>query len=97
MFIIQTATTTGGSGAGIYYWDGTQWNFIANTTITGNYWSLTGNSGTSPSSNFIGTTDAKDFVARTNNIERMRILGANSGSSQDGWIGMGIAVPRSSH
>ena len=89
------SSTTGGSGTGIYYWNGSTWNFLANTTITGNYWSLLGNSGTSASSNFIGTTDAIDFVARTNNVERMRILGAANGSSKAGWIGMGIAIPRS--
>lgn len=89
------SSTTGGSGLGIYYWDGSKWNFLTNTTFTGNYWSITGNSGTSPSSNFIGTTDAKDFVARTNNVERMRILGVASGSSQVGWIGMGVTLPKS--
>lgn len=35
-------------------------------------WRLVGNSGTNPSSHFIGTTDAQDFVIRTNNVERMR-------------------------
>ncbi len=90
------STTIGGSGTGIYYWDGSNWNFLANTTTALNYWSLTGNSGTSASTNFIGTSDATDFVTRTNNIERMRILGAANGSSKAGWIGMGITVPRSS-
>lgn len=90
------SSTTGGSGAGIYYWDGGKWNFLVNTTTTLNYWTLTGNSGTTASSNFIGTTDAIDFVTKTNNTERIRILGAASGSSKAGWIGMGISVPRSS-
>ncbi len=85
----------GGSGTGVYYWDGSNWNFLANTTTTGNYWSINGNSGTSASTNFIGTTDAKDFVARTNNVERMRILGVANGSSQVGWIGMGVTAPKS--
>ncbi len=89
------SSITGGSGIGIYYWDGSSWNYLANTTITGNYWSITGNSGTAPASNFIGTTDAKDFVAKTNNTERMRIMGAASGSSQAGWIGMGVTLPKS--
>lgn len=89
------SSITGGSGIGIYYWDGSKWNYLANTTITGNYWSITGNSGTTPASNFIGTTDAKDFVAKTNNTERMRIMGAASGSSQAGWVGMGVTLPKS--
>lgn len=37
-------------------------------------WALTGNSGTNPTINFLGTTDAKDLVLKTNNIERVRIL-----------------------
>lgn len=36
-------------------------------------WSLTGNAGTSPSTNFIGTTDAQPFVVRTRNAQSLRI------------------------
>jgi hypothetical protein len=36
-------------------------------------WSLTGNAGTTPGTNFIGTTDAKDVVIKANNTERLRI------------------------
>lgn len=36
-------------------------------------WSLSGNSGTNPSTNFIGTTDSVDLVFKTNNIESGRI------------------------
>lgn len=36
-------------------------------------WKLTGNSGTTPGTNFIGTTDAKDLVFKVNNTERFRM------------------------
>lgn len=36
-------------------------------------WGLTGNAGTTPGTNFIGTTDNKDFVVKVNNQERLRI------------------------
>lgn len=36
-------------------------------------WSLTGNSGTTAGTNFIGTTDARDLVFKTNNTEAFRI------------------------
>src|SRR5581483_5502116 len=36
-------------------------------------WRLTGNIGSNPAINFIGTTDAQSFVIRTNAIERARI------------------------
>lgn len=43
-------------------------------------WGLLGNAGTTPVSNFIGTTDAVDLVFRTNNSEKMRIeSGGNVG------------------
>jgi len=37
-------------------------------------WGLTGNSGTSPSTNFIGTNDDKELVIKTNNQERLRVF-----------------------
>lgn len=61
-----------GSGVGIYYWNGTQWTFLASSTSS-NDWSLTGNSGTSAATNFIGTTDNVDWLVKTNNIERLRV------------------------
>ena len=36
-------------------------------------WSLTGNAGTTAGTNFIGTTDNKDFVFKTNSIEKGRV------------------------
>ncbi len=41
-----------------------------------NAWSLTGNAGTSPPANFIGTTDANDWVIRTSGTERIRVISA---------------------
>jgi len=49
-------------------------------------WGTTGNAGTNPATNFIGTTDARDFVVRTANSERMRI-------SASGNVGIGNATP----
>lgn len=40
---------------------------------TGNYWSLAGNTGTTPGTDFIGTTDNKDLIFKANNIQRLRI------------------------
>ena len=47
-------------------------------------WSLTGNSGTTPGTNFIGTTDANDFVVKTNGQEQIRVLST-------GKTGIGIS------
>lgn len=37
-------------------------------------WTMSGNLGSNPLSNFIGTKDAKDLVFKTNNLERFRVL-----------------------
>ena len=81
------SSATGGSGTGVYYWDGSNWNFLTNTTTSLNYWSLTGNSGLSASTNFIGTTNAVDLVVKTNNATRMRI------KSTTGFIGINTTSP----
>ncbi|MBK7145504.1 MAG: hypothetical protein IPH76_09950 [Xanthomonadales bacterium] len=36
-------------------------------------WSLTGDAGTSPATNFLGTTDAQPLVLRTGNVQSLRI------------------------
>ncbi|MFN1217440.1 tail fiber domain-containing protein [Chryseobacterium kwangjuense] len=60
---------------------------VTGTTLGAtNNWSKTGNAGTTPTANFIGTTDAQDFVTRSNNIERIRVTSA-------GNTGFGTAAP----
>ena len=49
-------------------------------------WGLTGNAGTAPATNFIGTTDAQPLVLRTNNTEQVRVL-------TDGKVGIGTTTP----
>ncbi|QEC44954.1 discoidin domain-containing protein [Pseudobacter ginsenosidimutans] len=48
-------------------------------------WSLLGNQGTNPDSVFLGTTDNKRLVFKTNNAERMTIL-------SDGFVGIGTST-----
>lgn len=40
-------------------------------------WSTSGNSGTNPTNDFIGTTDGQDLVFRTNNLEALRVSQTN--------------------
>jgi len=58
----------------------------ADTSLT---WLKAGNGGTNPASNFIGTTDNKDWVIRTTNLERMRI--AANGTGNFGGTGIGYS------
>jgi hypothetical protein len=49
-------------------------------------WLVDGNSGTNPSSNFLGTIDSVDLVLRTDNTERMRVRA-------NGRVGIGTGGP----
>jgi len=50
-------------------------------------WYLTGNTGTSPSSNFVGTIDEVPLVFKTMGIERMRLL------YNKAYLGIGLTTP----
>ncbi len=76
----------------------TTWNVVSSTPSSGSAtgWSTGGNAGTTPSSspigtaannNFAGTTDAKDFVVVTNDLERLRV-------SSSGNLGVGTITPQ---
>lgn len=83
-------TATAGSGAtavtpGYYYWTGSQWSRVLDAA-SGKPWLLTGNAGTVAGTNFIGTTDAIDFVVKTNNTEKFRV-------QSGGNVGIGTTTP----
>jgi len=82
--LVYNTATINDVTPGFYYWTGAVWNRFF--TGTGGYWQLTGNAGTVAGTNFIGTTDAIDWVVKTNNAERMRILSS-------GNVGIGTAAP----
>jgi len=58
---------------GYYYWTGSKWMRLLAIDDKVS-WLLTGNAGTTPATNFLGTTDAQPLVIKTNNAERSRIL-----------------------
>jgi hypothetical protein len=68
LLIYQTDATTTESST-FYYYDGMRW---IPWGLIGTVWWTTGNSGTSASTNFLGTVDSQALVQRTNNIERLR-------------------------
>ncbi|MEO8235557.1 MAG: tail fiber domain-containing protein [Flavobacterium sp.] len=67
--MIYLTTISAGKQPGFYYWDNTtvNWKGLGDgTSISG--WDLTGNTGTTAGTNFIGTTDDTNFVFKRNNL-----------------------------
>lgn len=86
VYITSPATSLTGQvinvkSSGYYYFDGTRW-----AASTGNDWATTGNAGTNPTTNFIGTTDNADVVFKRggiaagwlNDVERNTTFGVNT-------------------
>lgn len=69
----DTIFTTGGSTGQVLILQNDTTGVFANAP----FWKLTGNASTTPGTNFVGTTDAKNFWLGTNNIPRAYI--ANTG------------------
>lgn len=91
--VFNTASALGSSPnsvvPGFYYWSATTSKWVAVTsdaTSATPSWLLAGNSGTTVGTDFIGTTDAKDLVLKTNNTERARVLST-------GNVGIGTSTP----
>jgi len=82
LLVYNTATTTGPTAVlpGFYYWDGSQWVRLLGG---GEAWLLTGNAGTNPAVNFLGTTDNQPLVIRVNNQETFRFN--PPGTSAPAW------------
>lgn len=63
------------NGAGVVSW--------VTPSVASASWNLNGNTGTNPTTNFLGTLDNQPLVFRTNNLDRVRI-GANGYMSVNG-------------
>jgi len=77
--LVYQTNVAGSSLEGFYYNISTttvpNWVYLApGSGPSGGGWDLTGNAGTTPVTNFIGTTDPQDWVIRTDNQERLRVL-----------------------
>jgi hypothetical protein len=92
MLVYDTATVNDIT-PGMYYCDGLKWIKVnsgtgtVTTTPSTSGWNLTGNTGTDPNTNFLGTTDNKDVVFKTNSLERVRF-------TKNGWVGIGTVTPK---
>ena len=75
--MVYLTTVSSGKQPGFYYWDNTgtpQWKGFGSDFG----WGLTGNTGTNPTTNFIGTIDSVDVVFKRNAIVSGKIGGTST-------------------
>ena len=90
--LIVYNTASSGSGAtavvpGYYYWSGSKWIHLSDVSSENEeVWKLTGNTGLSSTSNFIGTIDSADLDFKTFDTIRMNI-------TANGDMGIGTTAP----
>jgi hypothetical protein len=88
--IASAGTAPNNVTPGNYYWNGTKW---VKFTYTGEDWSINGNAGTSPGTNFIGTTDNQPLQFKINNTNAGKLVtnntafGYNSGATNTAGTG----------
>ncbi|MGV3695738.1 tail fiber domain-containing protein [Flavobacterium sp.] len=70
--MVFLTTVSGGNSPGFYYWNNPTLSWMGISASSGN-WLLKGNTGTSPLTQFLGTTDNVDLGIRTNNVEVIRV------------------------
>lgn len=88
----NNVNTGGLSGSGFYFWSNNKWNklLVTDEITADSAWTVSGNSGTNTSINFVGTTNAQDFQIKTNNQSRVAI------NASSGNVGIGITTPNGS-
>jgi trimeric autotransporter adhesin len=72
--LIYNTSNTLPDGEGFYFWNGNKWSKLITRTNLGNLaWNVSGNNGTNGNTDFIGTTDNRPLVFKTNNIPSGKI------------------------
>jgi hypothetical protein len=91
LLVYNTATAGAGATAvtpGFYYWNGIQWVRLMDGGSGGggggNAWLITGNAGTNPAVNFLGTTDNNSLRIRVNNQQTFQFNTNSSIQRDDG-------------
>jgi hypothetical protein len=66
--LVYLTTTSGSNAPGFYYWNNPSTSWIGIQTTANADWNILGNTGTNPTTNFLGTIDDKDIVFKRSNI-----------------------------
>jgi hypothetical protein len=71
--LLEDLNQNGCSAGQVIKWNGSAWACAGDETGATSYWSLSGNAGTAPGTNYLGTSDNAALVVRVNNTRALRI------------------------
>lgn len=85
VFTVDKIDGAGASKGQVLKWDGSQWVPSADEvgSASGSNWNLSGNSGTTPGDDFLGTADDKALVLKVNQQQAVRIIPEDTTSSMN--------------
>ncbi|WP_312394656.1 hypothetical protein [Chryseobacterium sp.] len=80
---IATGTATGQAvnvtAVGYYYFEAGVWQRISTPSgVSAQSWSLTGNAGTTPGTNYLGTSDNQNVIFKRNNVQAGMLTASNT-------------------
>lgn len=77
--MVYLTTTAGANQPGFYYWNNNSTSWVSLSGVaSGTAWNITGNSGTSAGTHFIGTTDDMDLFFKRNGVLSGRLSDWNT-------------------
>ncbi len=71
--LLEDLNQNGCSAGQVIKWNGSAWVCAGDETGGTNFWLLTGNAGTTPGTNYLGTNDNQALEVRVNNARALRI------------------------
>jgi hypothetical protein len=71
--LLEDLNQNGCSAGQVIKWNGSAWACAADATGGTSFWSLTGNAGTTPTTNYLGTSDNAALEIKVNNTRALRL------------------------
>ncbi|MGH1388240.1 hypothetical protein [Kordia sp.] len=86
LLVYNTNATT---GIGFYYWNSSAWVPVGDPF----FWKTTGNTGTSTTNHFLGTTDNNGLRIKTNNLDRFEVTAGSTPGRMHAYISGSATAP----
>ena len=85
--LLEDLNQNGCSAGQIIKWNGSAWACAADATGGTSFWSLTGNAGTAPGTNYLGTSDNVALEIKVNGSRALRLEPGSSPNLLGGYLG----------